>query len=153
MKWPVSVLSNSTNSRMGKSLTLDNLTWTTVQHILTLFFSLGAHCRSPEGQRRRKWASWTEEYLSFGPQWVRTWQLLLTLSRPRCVFGHCIYYLGQKSFHLLVFKVECIYNSVSNIQPKFIITLSFFLNYFSKCQDLKTNVSICFDPKCNCTQS
>ena len=25
---------------MGKSLTLDNLTWTTVQHILTLFFSL-----------------------------------------------------------------------------------------------------------------
>ena len=29
-----------TCSRMGKSLTLDNLTWTTVQHILTLFFSL-----------------------------------------------------------------------------------------------------------------
>ena len=35
---------------------------------LNSIFFLGVHCRSPEGQRGRNWASWTEEYLSFGPQ-------------------------------------------------------------------------------------
>ena len=68
---------------------------------LNSIFFLGVHCRSPEGHRGRKWASWTEEYLSFGPQWVRTWQLLLTLSRPRCVFGHCICVNWVKKFHLI----------------------------------------------------
>ena len=68
---------------------------------LNSIFFLGVHCRSPEGHRGRKWASWTEEYLSFGPQWVRTWQLLLTLSRPRCVFMS----IGSESFHLLLFTI------------------------------------------------